>query len=278
MLSDDQPLFGSAPGAENQAAGDQQSPEAAGSNNDQFIRGWDPLSPSSIFFHQAYASEQAAQSVGSFIRRPMDLPPPTQAGQGVRAPVFPRASEALSSVLEQFDQEPAPGQSLWASGIMGASGDLSPPAVGSVTGASGTDPDTQAQLAQKVIEANSTQAVSPLAHSSGVPSLPNGPQRPVVGQGGDLSPVPSHEQALQAQVASLQAQFAEATAAMTAGHTGPLMGEVGPPPPPPPLQNVFSRGTGVPPVVSGAGAHTAPSGFHPAHQQVVVVLSFPPRQ
>ena len=108
---------------------------------------------------------------------------------------------------------------------------------------------------------------SPQVYSIEFPSPPNGPQCPDVGQGGERSTVPSYEQALQAQVASLQAQFAAATAAMTAGHTGPPMGEVGasPPPPPPPLrQDVFSRCTGVPPVVSGDGAHPAPSGPHPA--------------
>ena len=76
MFSGDHPLFESATGAENQAAGVEQTPEAQGQHNDQFIRGWDSLSPSSVFFQQA--SEQAAQSVGSFIRRPMQLPPPTQ--------------------------------------------------------------------------------------------------------------------------------------------------------------------------------------------------------
>ena len=124
MLSDNQPLFESAPGAEIQAAGDQQSPEAGGPNNDQFIRAWDSLSPSSIFFHQAQASEQAAQSVGSFIRRPMDLPPPTQVGTGVHTAGISRASEALSSVLDQFDQEPTQVQPVRASSIMGGSGVL----------------------------------------------------------------------------------------------------------------------------------------------------------
>ena len=279
MYSDEQPLFESAPGAKNQAAGDQQTPEATGSNNEQFIQGWDYLSPSSMFFQQA--SEQAAQSVGSFIRRPMDLPP-QQVGQGVHTPVISRASGVISSVLARFDQEPIPVQPLRTSGIMVGSGDLSPPAVGDVRGATGPDPDTQAHLAQKAVEADSTQVASPLAHSSDFPPPPNGPQRPDVGQGGDRSPVPSYEQALQAQVASLQAQLAAATAATTDGHTGPPMGEVGaPPPPPPPLrQDVFSRGTGVPPVVSGAGVHPAPSGalLGPIPlQQVVVILGFPPR-
>ena len=151
MLSDDQPLFESAPGAEIQAAGDQQSPEAGGHNNDQFIRGWDSLSPSSIFFHQAQASEQAAQSVGSFIQRLMDLPPPTQVGTAIS-----RASEALSSVMDQFDQYPIQVQPVRASGIMGGSGDLSSPTIGDVRGANGPDPDTQAQAAQKVVNANYT--------------------------------------------------------------------------------------------------------------------------
>ena len=211
------------------------------------------------------ASEQAAQSVGSFIRRPMDLPPPTQVRTGVHTPGISRASEALSSVLDQFDREPVPVQPVRASGIMGGSGDLSSPAIGDVRGANGPDPDTQAQQAQKVVEANYTQVSSPQIYSSEFPSPPNGPQRPDLGQGGARSTVPSSEQALQAQVASLQAQLAAATAAMTAGHTGPPMGEVGASPPPPQLrQDVFSRGTGVPPVVSGAGSHPAPSGSHPA--------------
>ena len=137
MLSDNQPLFESAPGAEIQAAGDQQSPEAGGPNNDQFIRAWDSLSPSSICFHQAQASEQAAQSVGSFIRRPMHLPPPV--GHRMQTPGVSRASEALSSVLSQIDQEPVPVQPLRSSGIIVGSGDLSPPTVGDVRGDSGPD-------------------------------------------------------------------------------------------------------------------------------------------
>ena len=145
MHSDEQPLFESASGAENQAAGIEQTPEATGSYNDQFIRGWDALSPSSVFFQQV--SGQAAQSAGSFIRRPMDLPPPV--GHRMQTPGVSRASEALSSVLSQIDQEPVPVQPLRASGIMGGSGDLSPhmPAVGDVRGATGPNPDTQAQLA-----------------------------------------------------------------------------------------------------------------------------------
>ena len=147
-----------------------------------------------------------------------------QPRQEVHTPVISRASEALSSVLAQFDREPIPVQPLRTSGIIGGSGDLFPPTVGEVRGATGRDPDTQAHLAQNAVEANSTQVASPLAHSSDLPPPPNGPQRPDVGQGGERSPVPSYEQALQAQIASLQAQLAAATAAMTAGHTGPPMG------------------------------------------------------
>ena len=164
------------------------------------------MSPSFNMFQQA--SAQAAQSVGSFIRRPMGLPP-QQVGQGVHTPVILRASEALSSVLAQFDREqPIPVQPLQTSGIMGGSGDLSPPAVGDVQGATGPDPDTQAYLAQKAVEANPTQVATPQAYSFEFPPPPNWPQRPDVGQGGDRSPVPSYEQALQAEVASLQAELA----------------------------------------------------------------------
>ena len=260
MFSDDQPLFESAQGAENQVAGDEQTPAAQGPNNDQFIQGWDSLSPSSVCFHQA--SEQAAQSVGSFIRRPMDLPPPTQVGQGVHTPGISRASPALSSVLDEFVREPIPVQPVQSSDIIGGVGDLSFPAIGDVRGANGPDPDTQAQQAQnsKVVQANSTQVASPQIYSSDLP-IPNGPQRQDVGMG-ERSPVPSCEQVLQAQIASLQAQLAAATAASNAGHAGSPMGDAGaPPPPPPPLrQGDFSLGTGVPPVVSGSGAHPAAAG------------------
>ena len=103
------------------------------------------MSPSSVLFQQV--SGQAAQSAGSFIRRPMDLPPPV--GHRMQTPGISRASEALSSVLSQFDQEPVPVQPLRSSGIMVGSDDLSPPTVGDVRGASRPDSDTQAQLEQR---------------------------------------------------------------------------------------------------------------------------------
>ena len=78
-----------------------------------------------------------------------------------------------------------------------------------------------------------------MAHSSEFPSPPDGPQRTEVGEVADRSTAMSHEQVLQAQIASLQAQLAAATAAATAGHTGSLMGEAGAPPPLPNLH--FSR-------------------------------------
>ena len=81
----------------------------------------------------------------------MDLPPPTQVGTAIS-----RASEALSSVMDQFDQYPIQVQPVRASGIMGGSGDLSSPTIGDVRGANGPDPDTQAQAAQKVVNANYT--------------------------------------------------------------------------------------------------------------------------
>ena len=264
MFSGDHPLFESATGAENQAAGVEQTPEAQGQHNDQFIRGWDSLSPSSVFFQQA--SEQAAQSVGSFIRRPMQLPPPTQVGHGVQTPGISRASAALSSVLSQFDQEPAPGQPLQSSGIIGGSENLSPPAVGDVAGATGPGPDTQAHQAQKAVEVNSTQVGSPQARSSDLSPPLNGPQRLEMGQDDSQSPEKTHERDLQAQIASLQAQLAAATAAANAGHTGPAMRAAGAflPPPPFPQAAGVSFGTGVPPVVSSAGAHpSAAGGGHP---------------
>ena len=140
------------------------------------------------FFHQA--SEQAAQSVGSFIRRPMQLPPPTQVGHGVQTPGISRASAALSAVLSQFDQEPAPVQPQRASVIMGGSDDLSHSVVGDAAGVTGPGPDTQAHLAQKAGQVNSTQVESPRAHISDISPPPNGQQRLEMGE--NMAPTPAN--------------------------------------------------------------------------------------
>ena len=115
MHSDEHPIFESASGVENQlqAAGIEQTPEATctctGPCNGQFTRGWDSLSPSSVFFSM------------------MDLPPPV--GHRMQTPGISRASDPFSSVLGQFGQlqAPVPVQPLRPPGIMVGSGDLSPP-------------------------------------------------------------------------------------------------------------------------------------------------------
>jgi hypothetical protein len=100
----------------------------------------------------------------------------------VQTPGISRASAALSAVLSQFDREPAPAQPRRSSGIMGGSDDLSPPAVGDAAGVTGPGPDTQAHLAQKAGQGNSTQVESPGAHISDISPSPNGQQRMEMGE------------------------------------------------------------------------------------------------